>query len=135
MGSNFAPSYANLYVGYLEQQCIFNENTNPFFQNIIRYYRYLDDVLYLFKGTQAQLAEFTTYLNTMSPDLKFSVELNSKCIHFLDMWIKIEEGKLLTSLYRKETDRNILLAGSSHPKTLKYGLSKSQFYRLRRICH
>lgn len=93
MGSNFAPGYANLYVGYFEQHCIFNENTNPFYQNIIRYYRYLDDVLCLFKGTQAQLAEFTNYLNTISPDLKFSVEFDSKCVHFLDMWIKIEEGK------------------------------------------
>ncbi len=35
MGSNFAPSYANLYVVYIEQVCIFNENRNPLYQNIL----------------------------------------------------------------------------------------------------
>ncbi|CAM4671500.1 unnamed protein product [Leuciscus chuanchicus] len=52
------------------------------------------------------------------------------------MWIKLEDGRLTTTLYRKETDRNsFLLASSSHPSALKNGLPKSQFYRLRRICH
>ncbi|XP_042567882.1 uncharacterized protein LOC122134886 [Cyprinus carpio] len=52
------------------------------------------------------------------------------------MWIKLEDGRLTTTLYGKETDRNsFLLASSSHPSALKNGLPKSQIYRLRRICH
>lgn len=74
MGSNFAPSYANLYVGFFEQQFIFNEDRNPFHSNIIRYFRYLDDVLCVFKGSQNELNEFTAHLNRMSPDLKFTAE-------------------------------------------------------------
>ncbi len=136
MGSNFAPSYANLYVGYVEQMFIFNESRNPFHHNIIKYLRYLDDILCIFKGSLTEFRDFSTYLNTMSPDLKFSVESDVKCVHFLDMWVKLEDGKLLTSLYQKETDRNsFLLASSSHPKALIHSLPKSQFYRLRRICH
>lgn len=136
MGSTFAPSYANLYVGFFEQQFIFNEDRNPFYSNIIRYFRYLDDVLCVFKGSQNELNEFTMHLNEMSPDLKFTAESDSKRVHFLDMWITLEDGRLTTTLYRKETDRNsFLLASSSHPTALKNGLPKSQFYRLRRICH
>jgi len=136
MGSTFAPSYANFYVGFSEQQFIFNEDRNPFYSNIIRYFRYLDDVLCVFKGSQDELNEFTIHLNRMSSDLKFTVESDSKRVHFLDMWIKLEDGRLTTTLYRKETDRNsFLLASSSHPSALKNGLPKSQFYRLRRICH
>ena len=96
------------------------------------FFRYLDDVLCVFKGSQDELNEFTIHLNRMSSDLKFTVESDSKRVHFLDMWIKLEDGRLTTTLYRKETDRNsFLLASSSHPSALNNGLPKSQFYRLK----
>ena len=46
------------------------------------------------------------------------------------------DGSIVTTLYRKETDKNnILLAPSFHPTSLKKSLPISQFLRLRRICH
>lgn len=57
--------------------------------------------------------EFMAYLNTMSPDLKFTVKFYTKCIHFSDTLIKIEEGKLLTSFYHDETDCNTFVLASS----------------------
>uniref|UniRef100_A0A0E9XS53 Uncharacterized protein n=1 Tax=Anguilla anguilla TaxID=7936 RepID=A0A0E9XS53_ANGAN len=76
-----------------------------------------------------------TFLNSGSPDLKFSVEYDIVQVHFLDMWIKLINGSLTTTLYQ-EMDRNTLLhAGGAHPGTLGDGLPKSQYYCLRRICH
>lgn len=98
-------SYANLYLGNFEQKHIFNEKTNPFYHNIIRYYRYLDDVLCLFKGSQAQLSEYTTYLNTMSPDLAFSVEIDSKYVHFL-WYVDLNRGGETPFLPLSDVDRS-----------------------------
>lgn len=136
MGSTFAPDYANLYVGFFEQKYVFNREMNPFSQKILKWYRFLDDVFCLFQGTSEELCAFGAYLNSCNSDLKFTLEYDQSCVSFLDMWIKQENGSLITTLYKKETDRNtFLLATSAHPRALKNGLPKSQFYRLRRLCH
>ena len=77
-----------------------------------------------------------SFLNGVYPDLKFSLEYDLQRVSFLDMWIEQRNGGLITTLFKKKTDRNtFLLASSAHPKALKNGLPKSQFYRLRRLCH
>ena len=51
------------------------------------------------------------------------------------MWVVLNGGRLSTTLYQKETDRNtFLLATSNHPPALIESLPISQFYRLRRVC-
>ena len=88
-----------------------------------------------FQGTSNELNDFINLLNSMNPNLKFSFEYDHKRVSFLDMWFELCNGSLITILYQKETDRNtFLLASSAHPRALKYGLPKSQFYRLRCIC-
>ncbi len=69
-------------------------------------------------------------------DFEFTLECNSLRVHFLDMWVLRNYDKLITTLYTKDTDHNtLLLATSFHPTSLKKGLTKSQFYKLRRICY
>lgn len=136
MGSNFAPNYANLFMGFFEESYIFNTEKNPFHSQIIKWYRYIDDIFCIFLGDHEEAREFVTFLNNLVDDLEFTSEINSVKVHFLDMWVQKNEGCLITTLFTKETDRNtLLLATSFHPIFLKKGLPKSQFYRLRRICH
>ncbi len=72
----------------------------------------------------------------MNPDLKFSANVDHQHVPFLDMCVELHNGSLITTLYQKDTDKNtVLLASSAHPRALKYGLPKSQFYRLRYLCH
>jgi hypothetical protein len=67
------------------------------------------------------------------PEVLYWMTINMR-IHFLDMWIEVANGELITTLYQKETNRNtFLLESSAHPSALKRGLPKSQFYRLRRV--
>ncbi|XP_078515246.1 extracellular calcium-sensing receptor-like [Lissotriton helveticus] len=56
-------------------------------------------------------------------------------IAFLDLTIKLKEGSLSTTMYRKPTDRNSLLHYTSHhPKALRTNLPFGQFLRIRRNC-
>ncbi len=136
MSFTFAPDFANLYMGFFEYNFVFNPDKNPFCQKILKWYRYLDDTFSLFQGKMDELLDFVSFLNGVFTDLKFSLEYDLQRVSFLDMWIELKSGGLITTLYRKPTDRNtFLLASSAHRKALKNGLPQSQFYRLRRLCH
>ena len=136
MGSNMAPNYAGLYVGYLEKTKILNPVQNPFLSNIILWKRYIDDVFLLFKGTREELNNFFIFMNSCSDHLKFTMSFDFYSLNFLDLLItRGEDGVLYTDLYTKPTDRNSLLrADSCHPLPLKNSLPYSQFCRVKRIC-
>ena len=56
-------------------------------------------------------------------------------MNFLDVTIKLDSGKLSTSIYSKPTDAHIYLnPTSSHPLHVIKNIPKGQFTRLRRIC-
>lgn len=134
MGSPFAPNYANLYMGLWEERNIFNNN--PFFDNILLYKRFIDDILVVFVGTEDDLFKFNEHINGTYPTLKFTMEYDSEKIHFLDLLIAVNaDKKLETSIYRKTTDRNTILHASSfHPDHTIQNIPYGQFVRLRRIC-
>ena len=51
------------------------------------------------------LEKYLQELNNFNPDLKFTYESNEKEIPFLDLKVKLNEGKISTDLYIKPTDR------------------------------
>ena len=56
-------------------------------------------------------------------------------IPFLDVSCSIQDGKLVTDLYRKDTDRNMyLLPSSCHPPTCTKNIPYSLCLRIVRIC-
>lgn len=120
MGSNFAPNYANLFMGLFEEMYVLNTEYNPFHSQIIKWYRYIDDVFCIFVGDQDEARGFVSFLNNLVDDLEFTSEIDSSRVHFLDMWVQKNEGSLNTTLFTKETDRNtLLLANSFHPTFFK----------------
>ena len=48
-------------------------------------------------------------LNSFKSHLQFTMDCSAQKVHFLDMWIIKENSILVTTLYRKETDKNTLL--------------------------
>ena len=134
MGAVFAPTIANLYVSNFESQHILT-TTNPYQNNILKWLRYIDDVLLIWKGESSSLTLFHTWLNGLDPNLKFSLEQHNSEISFLDLKIIAYEGVIHTSLFTKPTARNTLLKyNSHHPSNLKNNLPYGQFLRLRRNC-
>ena len=59
---------------------------------------------------------------------------NNSC-NFLDLTIQINNGKITTDLYRKETDKpSALLPSSAHPGHIPKNIVYSMGFRLLRIC-
>ena len=73
--------------------------------------------------------------NNFNPNIKFAYEFSEASINFLDLNVKLSDGKLQTSLYVKPTDRHQYLHfRSSHPKHTKRSIVYSQTLRVSRAC-
>lgn len=49
MGARFALSYANLFMGYWKENCIWAHN--PYGENLVLFTRYIDDIVVIWDGT------------------------------------------------------------------------------------
>ncbi|XP_041420512.1 uncharacterized protein LOC121394223 isoform X1 [Xenopus laevis] len=132
MGSNVAPTYANAFMHTYEMQHILS---NPTFRKFGGYYRrYIDDLFFLWFGSEKDLLKFFGELNSHNSTVRFTLHYNFEKIDFLDVTIYKQCGQLHTKIFRKPTDRNTLLHfNSSHPKHLLKSLPKSQMLRAVRI--
>ena len=137
MGTRVAPTYANLFMGKLEKLLLENcpENLKGFLHT---WKRFIDDILVIWTGSDAEFLEFFNFLNSFHPTIKFdepqhSTEDNS--CEFLDLKISIENGKIATDLYRKDTAKpRALLPSSAHPGHITSNIVYSMAFRLIRIC-
>ena len=131
MGTKCAPPYASLFMGWFEKAYIYPRIQ----QHISMYVRYIDDIFFVWKGTEAQLKEFLEVINTVHPTIKFDAKHSRKKIEFLDTTVIHQNGILTTTLFTKPTDRRAYLhAKSYHPNSTKKSIAFSQACRLRRIC-
>ncbi|KAJ1100564.1 hypothetical protein NDU88_005646 [Pleurodeles waltl] len=73
MGAACAPSVANLYVGAFEDKIIYNEMA-PFYENVRAWSRFIDDVFFIWKGSEDQLLEFYSWLNLCDSNLRFTIK-------------------------------------------------------------
>ena len=111
--------------------------------------RFLDDIFMIYTGSVESLHLFLTEINNIHPSIKFTMShttpLNienpvcgckpAETIPFLDTSCQIVDGKILTDLYRKETDRNqYLLTSSCHPAHVTENIPFSLALRIVRIC-
>ena len=96
--------------------------------------RYIVDIFFIWTNGKEHLETFLQELN-FNPDLKFTYESNEKEIPFLDLKVKLNEGKISADLYIKSTDRHQYLHfTSSHPNQGKRSKVYSQGLRVKRIC-
>ena len=125
------PSYANLFVGFIE---------NKFFSNYHGpkpnlYKRFIDDCVGATSSSKEELDQFITAVNYFHPALKYTWEISEHSLALLDFKISINGNSLSTSVHYKPTDsHNYLLHSSSHPQHVKNAIPFSQFLRLRRLC-
>ena len=132
MGTKCAPTYANIFMGIFEEIYIY-----PLIkQKMQLYLRYIDDIFFIWTGSENDLQQFISKINEVHPSIKFDFNYSETQIHLLDISItKTSPGKPLTTLYNKEIDRKSYLhQNSEHPETLKRSISYSQPLRLKRIC-
>ena len=131
MGTKMGPSYANLFVGFVEHQ-FFSQYNGPKPQ---LYGRYIDDCIGTTSSTREELTQFITAVNSFHPAPKYTWEISDHSLSFLDIKVSIEGNGLCTSVYYKPTDsHSYLLYLSSHPSHVKNSIPFSQFLRLRCLC-
>lgn len=108
----------------------------PFLDNVLGWYRFIDDLLVIWTGTEQLLKTFINRLNTNQFNLHFTFTYHTQNISFLDVQvIKNSTGQLITVLYWKPSAGNTLLhMSSSHPRPLIRSIPYAQYLRLRRNC-
>ena len=125
------PSYANLFVGYVEHK-FFNQYDCP---KPELYGRYIDDCIGAISSSREELDQFITSVNSFHPALKYTWEISETSLAFLDIKVSVGDNVLCTSVHYKPTDsQSYLLYSSSHPSNVKNSIPYSQFLRLRRLC-
>ena len=133
MGTKVGPSYACLFMGYLEQQFLASYNgPKP-----DRLFRYIDD--YIGMSTTASdddIANFIDAFNNYNPSIELTHSISHDSLPFLDINLSISDNNsLTTSVYYKQTDSHTYLSyDSCHPPKCKNSIPYSQLLRLRRLC-
>ncbi|OCT96688.1 hypothetical protein XELAEV_18008899mg [Xenopus laevis] len=104
--------------------------------HILRWHRYINDIMIIWQGSETLLKEFVAKLNVNTYNLTFTVNHDRERLEFLDIELrKDQQGFLTTTLFRKQTASNSFLhAKSMHPPRCIEGIPKGQYLRLRRIC-
>lgn len=127
------PAYACLHLGWWEEEVVYCSKW--YLSHALLWLRYIDYMLLIWKGIPDTLGEFIEELNLNIRKIKVTFNYNLKHISFLDLLIRVEQGNLVTSTYKKETAANTLLkATSHHPKSLINGIPMGQFLRICRNC-
>ena len=99
------------------------------------WWRYIDDIFFLWEHGEEKLKNFIDNINKMHPTIKFTADLSKTSINFLDVKVFIAESVIKTVLYVKPTDSHqYLLSSSCHPFYCKKGMPCRQGQRLNRIC-
>ena len=135
MGTRVGPTYANLFMGWLEVEKLLGlwKGTKPH-----RWRRYIDDILFFWRSSEEELLKFLEHLNAQHPFIKFTVtyDTTTKSVPFLDTQVSINEsGFIETDLYKKSSAKvQYLLPQSCHPSHICKNIPFSLGYRLLRIC-
>jgi hypothetical protein len=134
MGKTYAPSLADLYLEEFDYKAMHGFRKKPLF-----YFRFLDDIFFVWTGTPAELGEYERYLNSLIDGIKVTLTASNNEVSFLDTTVyKVSaddvDDILQTRVFFKETDTHQLLHKTSfHPKHTSKGVLKSQLLRFKRI--
>ena len=136
MGTIFSPTYATLIVGYLENKMYIIIEIN--YGIDVRKYieenwdRFLDDCFTLLDENKISAIDLLNILNSLNPNIKFTMEVSKTNIPFLDILVNKNEKTLWMDIYSKPTDAKRYVPFSScHPK---HCLTNIPFCLARRIC-
>ena len=130
MGNPLAPTIANFFLAHLENKLFLS--SLPFYPAF--YARYVDDVFCIFRS-EIDCNDFLISLNSLHPNLQFTVEKSNGSLPFLDVEVRLTDGACETMVYRKETYTGVMLNFKAiAPRKWKAGLIQCMLNRGRRIC-
>ena len=116
MGTKMGPSYANLFVGFIENKA-FSIYHGP---KPDLYKHYINDSVGATSSSREELNLFINSVNSFHPALRYTWEISENSLAFLDNKLSNNDNGLSTSVHYKPTDsHNYSLHSSSHPQQVK----------------
>jgi predicted GIY-YIG superfamily endonuclease len=133
MGSPLSPLLAEVFMDKFEEKLF--QSGNKLLKNIVYWFRYVDDILCCWTGTERQLDQFLEVLNSRHKSLNFTMERGvDQKINFLDLEIEIREDNHVFAIYRKPTYTDqVIPADSCHPISHKLASFNCMLHRLLNI--
>lgn len=133
MGTNAAPEIANLYVDYWIENGITYQLWK---QRIFRWFRFIDDIFLIWKGTRESFETFKRELELNKAGIKFTYEASDTKASFLDLEIfKRSNNRLGVRVFQKALNKYLYIpADSYHPEATKLGFIKGECIRYARNC-
>ena len=138
MGTKFAPIYATLILGYLEEtlyrkvEDVFDLNFKTYIEENFK--RFLDDCFILFRKSDEDLIKLHELINTLHPSLTFTMDKSRTKLSFLDTMVINNNGEVLTDIFYKPTDsKQYLLYTSCHPKHTRNSIPYNLARRIKTI--
>ena len=125
MGTRFAPSFANLFMGKFEKYLL-----KIYYLKPKLWLRFIDDIFLVWTHGEHELNKFVEHTNSVHPTIKLTCDYSSQSVNFLDTKVILDPNtkRLHTTLYTKPTDtRDFLHFTSAHPPHSKTGGPYGQF--------
>jgi hypothetical protein len=128
MGTAMAPNYANLFMDSFERRFLSTQTYKP-----LLWLRFIDDILMIWPHDSVLLDQLLEDINQFHQTIKFTSEISTTHVNFLDLTIMKIDNRLETKSYHKPTDAHTYLHYSScHPTSQKTSIPYSQFLRMKR---
>lgn len=112
-----ACSYADIVIASINHAIM--QQKERAFPEILYFGWYIEDCLVLCDGTDIKLQEPYNFMNTLNPDLRFTMENWNQSTCFLGLKISVVRNKLTTTVYSKPGDSHLYL----HPDSCHENLS------------
>ena len=96
MGPKNACSYADLGMGLIDENAKFGGAVKP-----MLLWRYRDDVFDIWIHDLPKLLEFTEYINSLYPTIKFELVYSEHTLNVLDLTLHLQDGFISSDIYRK----------------------------------
>ena len=104
-------------------------------QYIWFWWRYLDDIFFIWLHWKERLFEFFEYVNNYHDTIKYTWERWERELSYLDVLVMLKNNRISTDVYSKQKDTHQYLDSKScHLTHVKRGISYGQALRMRRIC-
>jgi hypothetical protein len=113
---------------------------SKFEDNLALYKRFIDDVLGIWIPTDPatdaeRWEEFIAQMNCPVFGLEWVVSPRSMEVDYMDLNIKIQDNKIVTSLFEKASNHHLYIPTySSHPPGLLPGMVHRMLYRIHTLC-
>ena len=128
MGSPLGPTFANFYMGELENKVFENPNLKP-----LIYARYVDDIFIVVKSEKEMINLQHIFQENSVLNFTYEIGVAGK-LPFLDVEVNNKESKFETSVYHKPTDQGKCLNFNSEcPEKYKLSVINNYINRAYKI--